>query len=73
MGCAEAAVITNESYRDLAAARVIIEAAGGRIYKTDGTQFFLNEYLSGERINEPLLVTAPNILTQVRSFLQPIS
>ena len=36
MGRAEATVIAHESYQDLAAARVIIEAAEGKIYKMDG-------------------------------------
>ncbi|MBW1678852.1 MAG: inositol monophosphatase [Deltaproteobacteria bacterium] len=72
MGRAEAAVIANESYQDLAAARVIIEAAGGKIYKMDGSEFFLNEYLEGQRIEDPLLIAAPDIYPQVRNCLQEI-
>lgn len=71
MGRAEAAVIANESYQDLAAARVIVEAAGGKIYKMDGGEFFLNEYLDGQRIEDPLMVTAPAIFSQVRETIQP--
>jgi myo-inositol-1(or 4)-monophosphatase len=70
MGRAEAAVIANESYQDLAAARVIIEAAGGKIYKMDGSEFFLNEYLDGQRIDDHLLVVAPDTHSQVRNYLQ---
>jgi len=73
MGRAEAAVITNESYQGLAAARVIIEAAGGKIYKMDGSEFFLDEYLDGQRIDDHLLVVAPDTCSQVRTYLQEIS
>ncbi|UCF90985.1 MAG: hypothetical protein JSW39_22290, partial [Desulfobacterales bacterium] len=47
MGRADAALIANESFQGLAAARVIIEAAGGKICKIDGSEFFLNEFLDG--------------------------
>jgi myo-inositol-1(or 4)-monophosphatase len=70
MGRAEAAVIANETYQDLAAARVIIEAAGGRIYKMDGNEFFLNEYLDGKRIEDHLLVVAPDNYLQIRKYIQ---
>lgn len=70
MGRAEAAVIANESYKDLAAARIIIEAAGGKIFKMDGSEFFLNEYLDGEKIGGHLLVTPPDSYSQVRDCLQ---
>ncbi|MFH1349734.1 MAG: inositol monophosphatase family protein [Pseudomonadota bacterium] len=73
MGRAEAAVIANESFRGLAAARVIIEAAEGKIYKMDGSEFFLNEYLDGQRIDDRLLVAAPSIFPQVRDYLKEIS
>ena len=69
MGRAEAALIANESYQDLAAARVIIEAAGGKIYKMDGSEFLLDEYLDGQRIDDNLLAAAPDIYPQVRTYL----
>lgn len=72
-GRADAAIIANESYQGLAAARVIIEAAGGKIYKMDGTEFFLNEYLDGGRISEHLLVTTPGICNQVLNTLEKIN
>ena len=62
MGRAEAAMIARESYQDLAAARVIVEASGGKIYKMDGSELYLNDYLDGQRIDETLLVTAPAFL-----------
>ena len=69
-GRADAAVIANESYQDLAATRVIIEAAGGKISKMDGGRFHLNEYIEGGRINEHLLVASPENLEQVLAHLQ---
>ncbi|MBW1820447.1 MAG: inositol monophosphatase, partial [Deltaproteobacteria bacterium] len=73
MGRADAAVIANESFQDLAATRVIIEAAGGKIFKTDGSDFFLNEHLNGERIKGHLLVGNPDNFTELKDYLQKIS
>jgi len=73
MGRAEAAVIANESYQDLAAARVIIEAAGGKICKMDGSEFLLDEYIDGQRIEDHLLVVASDIYSQIRTYLQETS
>ena len=72
-GRAEAAVIANETYRDLAAARVIIEAAGGKIYKLDGGEFSLDDYLDGQKIDDHLLVAGPDTYSEVRSYLQEIA
>lgn len=68
-GRADAAIIANESYQDLAATRVIIEAAGGKISKMDGSSFHLNEYIEGGRITEHLLVASKENLDQVRVYL----
>ena len=73
MGRAEAAVIANESFKDLAAAGIILEAAGGKIRKMDGSNFFLSEYLDGQKINEPMLVTPPELYSQVRNSLHHLS
>jgi len=71
MGRAEAAVITNESYQDLAAARVIIEAAGGKICGMDGSEFLLDEYIDGQKIDDHRLVVASSdIHSQVCDYLQ---
>lgn len=70
MGRAEVAIITNESYQDLAAARVLVEAAGGKISRLDGSEFFLSEYLDGKKIEEPLLVGSPEMCAQVGACLQ---
>jgi myo-inositol-1(or 4)-monophosphatase len=71
MGRADAAVIAHESFQGLAAARVIIETAGGKICKFDGSDFYLNEYLEGQPIDDHLLVTAPENFQEVRDCLQP--
>ena len=69
MGSAEAAIVSNVTYKDLAALRVVIEAAGGKIFKMDGNEFFLNEYLDGQDIDEDLLIASPGALNQVRSYI----
>jgi myo-inositol-1(or 4)-monophosphatase len=73
MGRADGAVIANESFQGLAAARVIIESAGGKVCTFDGCNFHLNEYLDGQRIDDHLLVAAPSNFMQVRNSLKPIS
>ena len=73
MGRAEAAIIANESFQDLAAPGIILEAAGGKICKIDGSDFFLNEYLDGQKISDHLLVMAPGIYSQLRPCLKDVS
>jgi myo-inositol-1(or 4)-monophosphatase len=73
MGRAEAAIIANESFQDLAAAGIILEAAGGKICKIDGSDFFLNEYLDGQKIIDHLLVMAPGVYSQIRHCLKEVS
>ncbi|QTA89167.1 inositol monophosphatase family protein [Desulfonema magnum] len=73
MGRAEAAVIANESYEDLAAAWIIVEAAGGKFYKMDGSEFVIGEYLEGQKSNEHLLVAPPDTCSQVLAFLNKTS
>ncbi len=69
-GCAEGAVIANESYQELAAASIIVNAAGGKIHKMDGGEFFLADYIHGDKEAEHLLATPPGIHSQVRKHLQ---
>ena len=71
-GSAEAAVLSNESYRDLAAAWIIVQAAGGKIYKMDGTEFIMGENLAEAKKEEHLLVVSPEIHTQIRRCLEPV-
>jgi len=60
-GRADAAIIANETYQDLAASRVILEAAGGRFYGLGGQEIFLNEYLQGQKIDGPMIVSTPGL------------
>lgn len=61
MGRADAAFTANESFKDLAAVRVIIESAGGKLYKRDGSEFFLGDYIDGQRrIKEPIMAAGPS-------------
>ena len=70
MGRADAAIIANENYQGLAAARVIIEAAGGKMFKMNGDGFFLNEYLDGNKIEDHLLVVSPKSFSSVMAGLK---
>ncbi len=70
MGRADAALIAHESYADLAAAQIIVNAAGAKIQKVSGGEFFLNEYLDGQRIEDHLLVAAPGNSEQIRGYLE---
>jgi myo-inositol-1(or 4)-monophosphatase len=72
MGRADAALIANESFTGLAAARTIIESAGGKISKLDGSGFFLNEYLDGQKIEDHLLVMAPENFLPIKSSIETI-
>lgn len=70
MGRAEVAVTFHESYRGLAASQIIIEAAGGKIFKMDGGDFHLGDYLDGQKIDDRLMILAPGIFSQVRNCIQ---
>lgn len=72
MGRVEAALIANESYKDLVAASVIVEAAGGSMLRMDGTPLFLSDYLDGRKIEEHLLVAASEKYSEVVSFLEKV-
>ena len=73
MGRADAAVIANESFKDLAAARVIIESAGGNLFRLNGESLALNAYLDGEKIGEPMVVTTREKVSSILSFLADIT
>ena len=71
MGRADAAIVSHESFQDLAAARVIVESAGGKLGRMDGSEFFLEDYFNGERIEGHLLASAPDHVSLVRECLNP--
>ncbi len=70
MGRAEAALIAHESYQDLAAVRVIMEAAGGNFMRMDGTKFPIAEYLEGDTGDVHLMALSPALFNQTRECLQ---
>jgi myo-inositol-1(or 4)-monophosphatase len=72
MGRAEAALIAHESYQDLAAVRVIMQAAGGKFMRMDGTNFPIAEYLEGDAGDVHLLALSPALFKQVRGCLQNV-
>jgi myo-inositol-1(or 4)-monophosphatase len=65
MGRAEAAFVNDESYQDLAAAQIILKAAGGNLYRTDGSILADNAYIDGNIQSEHLLAASPPIDKQV--------
>lgn len=69
-GKAEGALLTNVSYQDLAAAQIILTAAGGRIYRMDGSDFHLGEYLQGHKIDEHLLAAPRDTYNSIKMYLQ---
>ncbi len=71
MGRADAAFTANESFKDLAAVRVIIEAAGGVLFKSDGSDFYLGDYVDGQRIDDHLMITGQSNASLVLDCLQP--
>jgi myo-inositol-1(or 4)-monophosphatase len=72
MGRAEAAILANHSFSELAAASVILESAGGKLFTTEGEEFYLSNYLDGKRITEHLVAVPAATLSQVRACLTRI-
>ncbi len=71
-GHAEAAIILNESFQSLAAVRVIVETSGAKFFEFNGNEVFLNEYLAGQKIEQPLIVTTPDLFPLIRSHIQEV-
>ncbi|RJQ86902.1 MAG: inositol monophosphatase [Desulfobacteraceae bacterium] len=69
MGRANAAIIANGTFKDLAAVRVIVEAAGAKLYKADGSVFFLGDYTDGRRIEDHLIIAGPRYARPVLNCL----
>ncbi len=68
-GEAEGALLTNVSYQDLAAAQIILTAAGGKIFRMDGKDFHLGEYLHGHKIDEYLIAASPEAYKSIKMYL----
>lgn len=71
-GRAEGALLANVSYRDLAAAQIILMAAGGSIHRMDGREFHLSDYLGGQRIEEHLIAVPEGSFDAIRMYLKRI-
>ena len=71
MGRADAAFTANESFKDLAAVNVIVEAAGGKLYKIDGGKFFLGDYVEGQRSTNHLMIASKINAAPVLKCLTP--
>jgi myo-inositol-1(or 4)-monophosphatase len=71
-GRAEGALLANVSYRDLAAAQIILMAAGGKIHRLDGREFHLSDYLGGQRIQEHLIAAPEGAFDSIRMYLKPM-
>jgi myo-inositol-1(or 4)-monophosphatase len=69
-GKAEAALLSNVSYQDLAAAQIILTAAGGRIFRMDGKDFHLGEYLHGHKIDGHLIAASREAYKSIRKYLK---
>lgn len=72
-GRAEAALLANVSYQDLAAAQIILKAAGGDIRKLDGGKFYLNEYLEAKRIEEHLTIAPAGTHDSIKLYLDRVT
>jgi myo-inositol-1(or 4)-monophosphatase len=71
MGRADAAIIYNAAFHDLAVGRLIVEAAGGKILHLDGREITLDSVMGDAKIAEDLLVLPPHLLDPVRQCLNP--
>jgi myo-inositol-1(or 4)-monophosphatase len=70
-GRAEAALLAHVSYQDLAAAQIILKAAGGEILKMDGTEFHLGDFLGGQPIHDHLLAAPKGSHESIQLYLKP--
>lgn len=68
-GKAEGALIRNVGFKDLAAAQIILKAAGGEIVFLDGQPLHLNEYLDGQKIEDPLLAVPKGELKYLKTYI----
>ena len=69
-GRAEAALLAHLSYQDLAAAQIILKAAGGKICTLDGKDFHLSDYLTGQRIEDHLLAAPDGAHASIQRYLR---
>jgi myo-inositol-1(or 4)-monophosphatase len=71
-GRAEAALLKYVHIWDLAAGLIFLEAAGGEIRYLDGRAFHLNDYLDGQKVDEPLLAVPAGEHSIITKYLQAV-
>ncbi|RME25236.1 MAG: hypothetical protein D6806_08190, partial [Deltaproteobacteria bacterium] len=71
-GAATAAVLGNVHVWDVAAAKVILESAGGTMVGLDGRKVALADYLDGRPLNGHLIASPAGIHREVAETLQPL-
>jgi myo-inositol-1(or 4)-monophosphatase len=69
-GRAEGALLAHVSYQDLAAAQIILKAAGGEIRTLDGAEFQLADYLTGQKIEDHLIAAPLGAHSSIQMYLQ---
>jgi myo-inositol-1(or 4)-monophosphatase len=71
-GRAEGALLAHVSFQDLAAAQIILTAAGGKIFRMDGSDFHLSEYLEARQIDEHLLAAPRGAFKSIGMYLKEL-
>jgi myo-inositol-1(or 4)-monophosphatase len=70
MGRADAAVIANESFKDLAAVSIILSCAGGKLFKGGRADFHVSDYMDGRRLDDHLLIAGEANAQLMLDFLK---
>ncbi len=69
-GRAEGALFKNVSFKDLAAAQIILNAAGGEIIFLNGQTFHLNDYIDGQKITETLIAVPRGEFRYISGYIK---
>ncbi len=69
-GRAEGALFKNVGFKDLAAAQIILKAAGGEIVFLSGQRFYLNEYIDGQKITDALIAVPEGEYRYISGYIQ---
>ena len=69
-GHAEGALLAHVSYQDLAAAQIVLAAAGGKIHRLDGREFHLSDYLGGQRIEDHLIAAPKGGFDEIMRYIE---
>lgn len=69
-GRADGAVIHHQTYQDLAAVRVILEASGMKLFRMNGEELAMNEAIDGTRLDLDLLAASPANVQRILRCLE---